>query len=261
MNSKAPKKKGFQQIKVSDCIEPEARARMEIDPEEIENLARSIESQGDLQAIEVVERNGKFEIVFGHRRWLAHKLLEKETIWARVVIKTKDEVTLTRATENIARIDLTPVEEGANYQTLKEEFGMTIEKIAKRVGRKASRVKRMLDIVRMPSSFQKAIHKGKISPTVAEALWRCTDESHRDYLLELAVEHGVTATVAAQWVQEHSKDQRQTKDIENRGGGVSSPMEGSPHYMTCDVCHGPEDTSKVKQLILCGECHKKIAGP
>ncbi len=261
MNSSKQKKKGFHQIKVSDCVEPASISRMEIDSEELENLARSIQSQGDLQAIEVVERNGKFEIVFGHRRWLAHKILKKEKIWARIAIKTKDEITLTRATENIARLNLTPVEEGANYQTLKEEFGMTIEKIAKRVGRKASRVKRMLDIVRMPVEFQKAIHKGQISPTVGEALWRCEDETHRLYLLDLAVEHGITATVAAQWVQEHNKDQRQSLDIKNEGGGGASPMEGSPHYMTCDVCHGPEDTSRIKQLILCGECHKKIASP
>jgi ParB-like chromosome segregation protein Spo0J len=137
---------------------------------------------------------------------------------------------------------------------------MTIEKIAKRVGRKPSRVKRMLDIVKMPVDFQKAIHKNQISPTVAEALWRCEDETHRDYLLELAIEHGVTAVVAAQWVQDHRKEKRESTAIKNEGGGESTPFEGKTHYMTCDLCQGPEDTSKIKQVILCATCHKQLSG-
>ncbi|KKK86632.1 hypothetical protein LCGC14_2761330, partial [marine sediment metagenome] len=208
--------------------------------------------------IEVVKKNGKYEIVFGHRRWLAHKYLQKEKIWARVVELSKDEVLLRRATENISRSNLSPVEEGANYQTLQKEFGMTIDKISKRVGQKPGRVKRMLDIMVMPVSFQKAIHKKKLSPTVAEALWRCEDETHREYLLELAVEHGVTAAVARQWVEDNRKTKRNSTELNTEGGSEGSPMAGKPNYMTCDLCQGPEVLGDIKQMVLCKDCHRKL---
>jgi len=259
LNSKKPGKKGFQQIRVEDCIEPKNMARLEIDTEELEGLARSINETGSLQPIEVVENNGKFEIVFGHRRWLAHKHLKKQKIWARVIELSEAEILLRRATENISRENLSPVEEGANYKTLKDEFGMTVDKIAKRVGRSPGRVKRMLDIMRMPVSFQKAIHKKMISPTTAEALWRCEDDAHREYLLDLAVEHGITTLVASQWVQEHRKTLRNKTVINDEGGGDQSPMESSKHYMTCELCQGPEDVGNIKQLILCKECHRKLS--
>ncbi|MBW8042574.1 MAG: ParB/RepB/Spo0J family partition protein [Planctomycetes bacterium] len=258
MNSKTPKKKEFQLIKVNQCVEPKELARMEIDKDEIENLARSIQETGSLQPIEVNKSGDEYEIVFGHRRWLAHKVLNKENIWARVIDLTKDEMLLRRATENISRENLTAVEEGANYKMLRDEFGMSIEKISKRVGRQSGRVKRMLDIMKMPVSFQKAIHRGLIKPTTAEAIWRCEDPTHREYLLDLAVEHGITTAVATQWVQDYRKTQRNKGEIKNDGGGDFIPMENKPNYMTCDVCQGPEIMGKVKQLILCENCHKGI---
>ncbi len=258
MNSKKREKKGFQQIAVNDCIEPKELARMEINSDEIHNLASAIEETGSLQPIEVVKDGDKFEIVFGHRRWLAHKFLKMDKIWARVVEINKDEILMRRATENIARVNLSPVEEGANYLAIQNQFDIGVEKIARKVGQTSSRVKRMLDIMRMPVSFQKAIHKGVLKPTTAEALWRCDDEVHREYLLELAIEHGVTTMVAQQWVNDYRKTQRPSSDINTEGGQSSSPMESKPNYMTCDLCKGPEIISGIKQLILCEECHRKI---
>jgi ParB/RepB/Spo0J family partition protein len=260
LSSKTPKKREFQQILVDDCIEPEEIARMDIDNDKIQNLAGSITETGALQPIEVVDRDGKYEIVFGHRRWLAHKQLNIEKIWARVVVLTKDEMLLRRATENISRENLTPVEEGANYKMLQDEFRMSVEKISKRVGQKIGRVKRMLDIMKMPVSFQKAIHKNLIKPTTAEAIWRCDDETHREYLLELAIEHGVTTMLAAQWVQDFKKKQREKGELNKEGGGDSTPMESKPNYMSCDICKGPEEIGNVKQLILCKDCHNQILG-
>ncbi len=259
MNSEKREKKGFQQIPVNKCVEPKEVARMEISNEEIEKLAASISETGSLQPIEVVKDGEGFEIVFGHRRWLAHKYLEKEKIWARVVDLSKDEILIRRATENISRENLSPVEEGANYEAIQKQFGIGVDKIARRVGQKASRVKRMLDIMRMPVSFQKAIHKGTIKPTTAEALWRCDDDSHREYLLELAVEHGITTLVAQQWVNDHKKKLRDPSVINNEGGVSSSPMESKPNYMTCDVCKGPENISNIKNLVLCETCYKSIS--
>ncbi len=258
MTSEKPEEKGFQQIDVEDCIEPKQLARMEINFDVITELASSIQETGALQAIEVVKSGDKFEIVFGHRRWLAHKYLKKEKIWARVVELSNEEILLRRASENISRENLSPVEEGANYLALQADFGMTIDKISRRVGQPPGRVKRMLDIMKMPTSFQKAIHKGKIKPTTAEALWRCSDESHREYLLELAVEHGITTMVATQWVNDHKKTQRHSTDLNTQGGGDDTPMESKPNYMTCDICKGPEDINDMKQLMLCKDCHKKI---
>ena len=104
--------------KVSDISlelidEPKGIVRMDIDPDYIEELAQSISEIGLLQPILLALNGGRYEIVAGHCRWLAHKKLELTTIKAVSRTMSQPEIGLARATENIARRDLTPIEEAA----------------------------------------------------------------------------------------------------------------------------------------------------
>ncbi len=255
---KKKKEAEYKEISLDQIIETEGKLRLEVDEVEIEELARSIDSLGLRQAIEVVARGDKFEVVYGERRLLAHRALGRDKIMAKIVKLTKDEVVLVRAMENVARINLSPIEEAAAFEDLKELFQMTVAKIAKKVGRSPGNVKRRLDLLKMEKGVQKAIHTGKINIAVAEELWRCPDEAHRQYLLELAVDHGVTRDVVRQWVQDFAKTKRSGGDASVEVGGDDTPMEAKTIYHTCEICDGPTSLSEIETLMVCKGCGKKI---
>lgn len=244
----------IRELRVDEISEPSERIRMEIDEDGIKELAESIRSIGLQQAIQVVEIEGGYEIVFGHRRWLAHKKLGLKRIKAVVVEKTAGEVKLARGIENIQHLDLTPVEEGATYFDLVENVGWSVEELAERMGKSAGLIKRRMAILRMPESFQKALHLGKVSMSVAEEIWSCPDVAHREYLLEMAVEHGVTQAVARLWVHDWKKAQRGAESGAEGGGGLREPLESEPIYRGCDICRGPVELREIKELRLCRGC-------
>jgi ParB/RepB/Spo0J family partition protein len=237
---------------------PETPDRLEIDPDEINRLAGSIKELGQLTPIEVVKNGEFYEIVFGHRRYLAHKVLGKKTIIAIVKVLEPEDIKKRRATENLGRVNLSAVEEGAVYLDLRNEYHMTKNQIAEFTGKSASRVKRCQDIHKMPMKMQRAIHKKSISIGVGESLMGCQDKAHQDYLLDMSIEHGVTVAVVRQWVDDWRKEQRTPSRDIDPGGGDSHLMETPPSYMACNTCSGPTDITKVKYLQICPSCHETI---
>jgi len=235
--------------------EPEGVVRLEIDPEKIKELSESIRAMGQLQPILLRPRKDRYEIVFGHRRFMATQLLGNARISA-IVKEIDDNVTaLMRATENIAREDITLIEEAAIYQDLRDRGGLRIDQIAKKMGKTPGVIKRRLDLLRMPNCLQKAVHKKEINYGVAEALWGLGDEADIEYLLRFAIDHGVTVTVARQWVKDKLDERRrQHTDIGGGGHVERSPMETRPTYYACDLCTDPVKIEESKALRVCTVC-------
>lgn len=258
MTSKPRRKDEFRDIEIDKINPPQKQDRLTIDQTEIEELAKSIDEVGLLSPIEVQIRADGYEIVFGHRRWLAHKILKKKTIKARVIELDDEVIKIRRATENIGRANLTALEEGLIYIDLQESFNLKPDQIANRCGKGVSRVKRHIALTRMPIKIRDAVHTKKISIGVAEELWRCADDGQRDYLLDLCIDHGVTVMVVRQWVSDYNKESRRTETDIGEGGGVYNQFEPQPTYYPCDICNGPEDITKQKLMRLCVTCYKKL---
>lgn len=258
MNSKRKTAPKYKEIPLDSIIEPEGRLRMEIDPDKIETLAKSIDSLGLRQAIEVIPRGDKFEIVYGERRVLAHRALGRDMIMAKIVQLSPDQVAMIRATENVARSDLSPIEEAACFQDLRDRFQLSIDQICKKVGRSHGNVKKRLDLLKMSKQIQRAVHLGKLKMTVATELWQCQDEGHQLYLLELAVEHGATKDVVRQWVHDYRKLKRANPSAGDRGGEDHSPLEQKSIYHTCEICDGAVNLSDVVSVLMCKSCLQKI---
>ncbi|GAJ23087.1 unnamed protein product, partial [marine sediment metagenome] len=134
-------------------------------------------------------------IVFGDRRYLACKKLGMTKIKAAIVDATDEEIAIDRTVENIQRIDLTPLEEALQYQAMIEKLGMKVEDIERMTGKEIRTVYRKLALLKYPEAVKGAVHSGKVSLTVAEVLMTCTDEAHRDYLFETAIENGITVAI------------------------------------------------------------------
>lgn len=239
--------------------EPGGIIRMDIDPAELDDLAQSISEIGLMQPILLAKSEDRFEIVFGHRRYLAHKILGLSAIRSMVRVMTQQEIGLARATENISRADLTPFEEATTYHNLINQYGLTLEQVAKKMGKTPGTIKRRMDILRMPPPLQKAVHKKQISMTVAEELWPIADEASLDYYLMFAIENGCTREVARSWAKDWKDTQRRSRNPDEPGGRVDlSPNEPRPSYVPCDICNQPVDLNTTKFLRTCPGCAKAI---
>jgi len=223
-------KTSFRKISTALIDAPEQADRIEINQDKIKELAMSIQNQGLLQPIVLNENDGRFDIIAGHRRFLAVRSLGLDKIDARVVSFSPDEVALARATENLQREDLTPVEEAKIYARMIDTLNLTYEQIAAKTGRSSGTVRRRMDVIRMPESFQTALHNKKIGLSVAEELWSCPDADYRDYLLEMACDHGITQAIARQWVNDYKKSKRSSPGGNEGGGSLQSVVENQPIY-------------------------------
>ena len=253
-----PSKRTVKNVSLDLIDEPKGILRMDIDPEDLEDLAQSISEIGLLQDILLAVDGERFEIVFGHRRFLAHKKLGLSTIRAIVRTMTQKEIGIARATENISRSDLTPIEEAATYKNLIDEYGFSVEQVAKKMAKSPGVIKRRMDLLRMPPSLQKAVHKKQISIAVAEELWPISDPADLDYYLSFALDGGCTKEVARSWC----KDWRDTKRRKQSNGEPTpsqlAPNEPRPVYVTCDLCAGPMELGKEVVLRLCPDCFNVI---
>lgn len=248
----------YQDVEMRRISRPKAGVRMEIDEELLEELAKSIEEQGLLQPIIVRPEGKDYEIIAGDRRYLAHKLLKRETIKCIIKVMDDKETALARATENLGRVDLSPMEEAAIYEGLVKEQGMSPMAIAERTGKTEGTVRRRMDLLKMPAIMQKALHAGTVSIGVVEELWKLKDESAISYYMEFAVEHGITISIAKQWVKDHLDKIRREQYKDQGGGSLGNPFEPVPVYVPCDICREAVEVDKTVYMRICKDCGKGI---
>ena len=154
-----------------DQVHPNAlQPRLAFEPDKLEELALSIQENGVIQPIVVRSSARGYEIVAGERRWRASQKAGLTTIPA-IVQDVSDEKMLEIAlVENIQRDELSPIEEAHAYQLLIDQFGLTQEQVAQRVGRSRTAVTNTLRLLQLPSSIQKDVVHGELSMGHARAL-------------------------------------------------------------------------------------------
>lgn len=243
-------------------IDPPADAfRDMIDPESVRELGESIRSQGLHSPILVRPLNGRFEIVFGHRRYLAHRLLGEIKIKSMVREMTDDQVFEARAVENDQREDLNPMERARVYRRLRENFKLSNRQIAQRMGRSPGVVDKYLHLLEMPDDFQLAVAQKRVAMQVALTLNEIDDPEFRKFYFTSAVENGITVDVALAWVNDWKKTRSGTAYAELGGGvGMLGLQEPLPIFQTCLACCGPVDVREVHYIPVCHSCEARIKG-
>ncbi|MEP6993362.1 MAG: ParB/RepB/Spo0J family partition protein [Acidobacteriota bacterium] len=159
--------------------------RREFSDSSLADLASSIKEQGIVQPIVVVSRGEGFEIVAGERRWRAAALAGLERVPVTVREKASDREMLEAAlVENLQREDLNPLEAAQAYARLKEEFQLTQEKIADRVGKDRATIANSLRILKLPVNVREKIRNGSLSGGHAKALAALSSADDQERLAE-----------------------------------------------------------------------------
>jgi ParB family chromosome partitioning protein len=159
------------------------------------SLAASIKAVGLLQPVLVRELRDEaesYELIAGERRWRAARRAGLQTIPVLVQV-ADDAASLEQAlVENLHRVDLNALEEAAAYQQLIDEFGLTHEQVASRVGRGRATITNTLRLLQLPAGAQQALAEGSISAGHARALLGTPDRALQERLVERIVDEGLT---------------------------------------------------------------------
>ncbi|MCL5047709.1 MAG: ParB/RepB/Spo0J family partition protein [Firmicutes bacterium] len=163
--------------------------RKSFDEESLAELSDSIKALGLLQPVLVRETEpGNFELIAGERRWRASKRAGLQTIPV-LVQSADDKLSLEKAlVENLHRSDLNPIEEGSAYRQLIEEFGLTHEELAIRVGKSRAAVSNILRLLQLPPIIQVMLQEGSLTSGHAKVLLATPDRQIQERLAKEAVE-------------------------------------------------------------------------
>ena len=212
---------GLKDIAVN-AIDPNPnQPRVHFDEASLAELTASISAIGVLQPILVrPEGSDRYQLIAGERRWRAASRAGLQMIPA--IVRVTDDVSSVEQAlvENLHRQDLTPLEEAAAYQQLLEDFNMTHEQVASKVGKSRSAITNALRLLGLPPSIQSLLADGRLSAGHAKALLGTPDRSLQEQLAKRAVEMGWTVRGVEEAVRESQPA------ATNSGGGTSTGNSG-----------------------------------
>lgn len=182
----------YREVPVGQISPNPKQPRTVFDADDLAELVHSIKEFGLLQPIVVRPSEDGFELIMGERRWRAASRAGLSTIPAIVRQTTDDALLRDALLENIHRVQLNPLEEAHAYQQLLEEFGVTQEQLADRLGRSRPVITNTLRLLRLPVDVQRRVDAGVLSSGHARALLGLQEKEHMSQLAERIVAEGLS---------------------------------------------------------------------
>jgi ParB family chromosome partitioning protein len=181
---------GYRHVPVDQIKVNPDQPRSRFDDDALEEMASSMKEVGVLQPIVVTGGDDGYVLIAGERRWRAAKRAGLTEIPA-VVRESTGRPTLVEALiENVQRQDLTPLEEAHAYRQLLENYGMTQEQVATRVGKSRPSISNTLRLLQLPLEVQEMVDAGDLSAGHARALVGLEDAAYATHLAGRAVDDG-----------------------------------------------------------------------
>ncbi|HEX7311293.1 MAG TPA: ParB/RepB/Spo0J family partition protein [Gaiellaceae bacterium] len=214
------------QIRV-DEIAPNARQpRRRFEPDATAGLAESIRRQGLLQPVVVRPRSaGGYELIAGERRWRAAREAGIETLPALVREADDRDSLLLALVENVAREQLSAVEEARAYAALIDEFGLSLGELADRVGRSKSSVSNRLRLLELPDEVLWMLVRGELTEGHARAVLAVPDDAERVRLAKRIVNGGLSVRAAERAAQSAGAKRKRRRATVNVDPLLASRVE------------------------------------
>ena len=214
---------GYREIAVSSIVPNTNQPRAHFDEEPLDALADSIGRIGVLQPILVRQvETDRFELIAGERRWRAAKRAGLQTIPA-LVRSAEDQESLEEAlVENLHREDLNPLEEAAAFLQLQQDFGLTQQAVANRVGRSRAAVTNTTRLLQLPGEVQELIASRRLSAGHGRALVGIADSGAQVGLARQIVREGWSV----RQLEDHLRPPPGTGQVAAAGSAKQAPESG-----------------------------------
>ena len=192
--------------------------RKHFDQQALAELSDSIKRHGVVQPLVVTPAGThKYTLIAGERRWRAAQAANLKTVPAIIRKHQELEQLEVALIENVQRVDLTPLEQAVSIERLHEQFNLSYEEIARRLGKATSTVNNSVRLLRLPPAAGEALTANKISEGHARALLALKDDSERQtYLLNTIIEQGWSVRQAERFVNSVKAGIKQTKSAHQR---------------------------------------------
>lgn len=182
---------GAIEIPVNQISPNPHQPRQVMDPAKLEDLANSIEEHGLIQPLIVTRAGDAYQIIAGERRWRASQLAGLTSVPVIVKETSPQQMLELAIVENIQRADLNPLEEAEAYAQLMEEFGLTQEAVAERVGKSRTAVANTIRLINLPEAIKEALAGGDISEGHARALLSLKKQRDQLNVMETIIRRGL----------------------------------------------------------------------
>jgi ParB family chromosome partitioning protein len=226
-----------------DQIRPshqQVRTRFEAEP--LGELAESIRLHGVLQPLLVRKLSDGYELIAGERRWRAARLAGLTAIPAVVRSDTgNDEQLVLGLIENLQRSDLDPIEEARGLRRLTEEFGLTHDEVAQRIGKHRVSVTHSLRLLAACPAIQSSVAAGVISAGHARALVALDGQAAQEHGLKVVIARHLSVRQTENWVRTYRPSRRRRADSTTELSAVAADIEsklGLPIKLTGTLNRG-----------------------
>lgn len=208
---------GVLQVPIDRIIPNPRQPRSGFDKDKLEELAASIRSHGLIQPLIVTETVEGFVLIAGERRWRASRMAGLEQVPVIIKETTPQDMLELALIENIQRADLNALEEAHAYRHLLDEFGLTQEEVAERVGKARSTVANLVRLLSLPESVQAAVNDGRLSGAHARALLPLPAAEMQAAAMNQAIKLGLsvrqTENLVANLMAEKRPEPRQRRQL------------------------------------------------
>lgn len=224
------------ELGIDSIIEPADAIRKYVDEEELTELTKSIKEEGLLEPIKVRKRGDKYEIVDGHMRFLAHKLLKKPTIKAYILDVDDTRAEAIKIHTYAYKVTQDPVGEAEFYHKKLTEWDISIPELAEKFKIPEQRIRQRLELLTYPQEIKDAIGKKQISLAVAKHLANVENEKLRKRLLQIAKEEGCSERKIRAWIKQYEyvlphQEPPSVQEIKKKVEEIDQ------YYLTpCEVC-------------------------
>lgn len=240
----------YKELLLDELMEPPVQVRASIEEEPLQELADSIRAVGLLQPLVVVADGAMYEIVAGHRRYLACRRIYYQPVPC-IVHETKSmakEAAMLH--ENLYRTDLTAADEALFYAELIEKYDCTEADLCRMVRQSPSYVNQRVELLRFDPEVFQAVRDRKVVFAVARELNRVKDEKHRRFLLRQAMESDATARVVKRWVEDWKLDSLPTPTPAAESATSPPTVSESESGLRCVICGGTKDPQNLRHVYL-----------
>jgi len=217
-----------QMIAVDQIRPSRQQVRSRFDAEPLGELAESIRLHGVLQPLLVRRLADGYELIAGERRWRAARLAGLESVPAVVRPETgNDEQLVLGLIENLQRTDLDPIEEARGLRRLIDEFGLTHEDVAQRLGKHRVSVTQSLRLLGGCAAVQSAVGSGVITAGHARALIALESQPAQEHGLKVVVARHLSVRQTENWVRTYRPRRRTHADSSSELRAIAADVESS----------------------------------
>lgn len=240
----------IQEIFTDQISLPQDNMREHIDRDELFELAEDIKKNGLISPITIRPKNGKYELVAGQRRYLAHQIGGILKIKCLVRELSDDEALAIMTSENLARVDVNPVDEAKHITRLMQVNDNDIKKVMHIVGRGERWVRDRIAIGEMPDYMQELLANKEIKIGVALVLNQITDDEMRRMWTFQAARDGVSVPMAEYWLADFKARLLPNGELPKTDDGQNTFAPPQAVMFTCAIDGQKYDTRTLRSIVV-----------